>query len=80
MARKVDPFSLAKLFDDTRDVEFHSIYTCECGEAVDELTKCCPVPGLRRGVRSRQRLWLDRWQRNISVQLQNAMDRVVWYE
>jgi hypothetical protein len=38
MTRKVDPFVLAKLFNDPRSARFLSIYTRECGEAVDALT------------------------------------------
>jgi hypothetical protein len=37
MAHKVDPFVLAKFFNDPRSATFLSIYTRECGEAVDTL-------------------------------------------
>ena len=39
MTRKVDPFVLAKLFDDPRNTRFLSVYACECGKAVDALTE-----------------------------------------
>jgi hypothetical protein len=38
MTRKVDPFVLAKLLGDPRSARFLSIYTRECGEAVDAPT------------------------------------------
>ena len=38
LTRKVDPFILAKLFDDPRTARFLSINARECGEAVDALT------------------------------------------
>ena len=38
MARKVDTFVPAKLFNDPRNARFLSIYTRECREAIDALT------------------------------------------
>jgi hypothetical protein len=38
MACKMNPLVLAELFDDPRNTGFLSIYTRECGEAVDVLT------------------------------------------
>ena len=38
MTRKVNPFVLAKLFDDPRNTRFLSVYACESVEAFDAMT------------------------------------------
>ena len=57
---KVDPLIHAKLFNDPRCAGYLSIYPRECGETIDELMNIVQCP--RKGVRSRQRLWLDLWR------------------
>ena len=48
VTRKVDPFVLAKLLNDPRSARFLSIYTCECGEAVDTLTNVIQFRAYRK--------------------------------
>jgi hypothetical protein len=44
MTCKVDPFVLAKLFDDSRNARFLPIYPRECREALDALTNGVQFP------------------------------------